>query len=311
MAGRARAGRAGRTATVTPDTGISGDFKDTDYKESGGGYDGPDPASGLYKVKLTSVGAHTTSDTAIVWTFDIIEGKYTGWRGWSYSDMDNAKWKTQQLLVGLGVIEPNAEINKTYEQIMKEAQPCRARVVSELYNDEHRAKIRTLLPGLGAATAEADEEEKDEDFDDAPAPSRRSRAKAADPEPEDDEEEGDADEERQDREEELDSLDLPALKKAAKAAGLTLADYRGKDAKALVTLILDKEFPSDEEGEEGEGEEGLDLEALEEQLEDMDLKQLKAKAKEFGAKVADIKGLDEEELIDWIMEKAEEQNPSF
>jgi hypothetical protein len=246
---------------VTPETGISGNFKDTEYKESGGGYDGPDPATGLYPAKLTSVGPHTTSDTSIVWTFDITDGKYAGWRGWTYSDMDNAKWKTQQILVALGVIEPNGDINKTYDQIMKEAEPCRIRTVSESYEGEHRAKIRSLLKGLGASADAADEEEEEEDadFDDkkpakkaAPARGSRSR-KAKDPEPE----------------------------------------------------------PEEEEEEDGDEEEGIDLDALEEELEDMSLADLKKKAKEFGATRTEIKDLDGEELIDLILDKAEEQNPSF
>ena len=305
------AGRATRGArkVITQETGISGSFKGVEYKESGGGYDGPPPPRGLYPAKLTSVGAHTTGDTAIVWTFDITTGKYAGWRGWVYSDMDNAQWKTQQILVALGVIEPEAEINKTYDQIMKEAGDCRVQIITEDYQDELRPKVKNVLkPSEQSADGDDEDDADDEDFDDKkPAAKTSGRSKKADPDPEDDEPATD-DEAREAREEELSDLKLPALKKAAKEAGLALADYRGKSEEELVELILDKEFP------EGDGEEsgdGIDLDALEEELEDLDLKQLTAKAKEFGATRAELKGLDEEELIDLILEKAEEQNPSF
>lgn len=308
----ARAARGGKK-TITPETGISGSFNDTEYKEQGGGYDGPPPPRGLYPAKLTSVGAHTTSDTSIVWTFDITSGKYAGWRGWVYSDMDNSKWKTQNILVALGVIEPEGEINKTYEQIMKEAEDCRIQIITEDYQDELRPKVKNVLTA-SATTADSDAEdedgddEPDEDFDDKKKPARRTRKAAPEPEAEEEEEPEEGDGARDDREEELSELSLADLKKAAKEAGFTLKDYRGKDEEALVALILEKEFPG---GEEAEGEDGIDLDALEEELEDMKLPELKKKAKEFGATLADMKGLDEEELIDLILEKAEEQNPSF
>lgn len=305
----ARAARGGRKE-ITPETGISGSFKGTEYKEQGGGYDGPPPPRGLYPAKLSSVGAHTTSDTSIVWTFDITDGKYAGWRGWVYSDMDNSKWKTQNILVALGVIEPEAEINKSYEQIMKEAEPCRVQIIVEDYQDELRSKVKNVLVA-GSATADA-EDEADPDFDDeaesAPAPkaSRRSRGAKAEPPPATDGSEDD--DAREAREEELAELSLADVKKVAKDAGFKLADYRGKEPGEIIEMILDKEFPEDDEAEE---KKGLDLDELEEELEDMTLADLKKKAKDFGLKVADIRGKDEEELIDLIMDAAEEQNPSF
>lgn len=309
----ARAARGGRK-TITQDTGISAKFDDTEYKESAGRYEGPAPTPGLYPAKLVDVEAHTTSDTAIRWTFDIIEGKYTGWRDWIYSDLENSKWKTQNILVALGIMEPEGEINATYDQIKKEAQPFRARVTNEVYEGETKGRIASFLKGLGTAAPadddEDDEDEPDEDFDDKKpaAPARRSRAKSA-PEPEEDEDdEEESDDAREKRNEELSALSLADLKKAAKAAGFKLADYRGKEDSEIIDLILDKEFPEDDEGE---GDEGIDLDALEEELEEMSLADLKKKAKEFRATTAEIKGLDEEELIDLILEKAEEQNPSF
>lgn len=307
----ARAARGGRK-TITQETGISGSFKDTEYKEGGGRYEGPAPAPGLYPMKLAEVEAWETSDTAMRWSFDITEGKYAGWRDWVYSDMENSKWKTQQILVALGVIEPNEDINKTYEQIKKEAEPFRGRVTNEIYNNDTKGRLSAFLKGLGTtapADADDDADEEDEDFDDKKKPAARSSRKTMPDEGPDSADEGDEPEEREAREDELSELKLPALKKVAKEAGLTLADYRGKSEEELVELILDKEFP--EGDDEEDQEDGIDLDALEEELEGLDLKQLTAKAKEFGATRAELKGLDEEELIDLILEKAEEQNPSF
>lgn len=309
MAGRAA--RGGRK-TITQETGISAKFDDTEYKESAGRYEGPAPAPGLYPCKLVMVEAHDTSDTAMRWTFDIIDGKYAGWRDWVYSDLDKSKWKTQNILVALGLMEPEGEINHTYEQIIKDAQPFRARVTNEDYKDEIKGRISAFLKGLGTAVAEADDEdEADEDFDDK-KPTRgegkpRSRGKKSDPEPEPDEDEGD--EEREAREEELAALSAVGIKKAAKEAGFALADYRGMEQSEIVQLILDKEFPEDDEEEKPEG---IDLDALEEELEGLDLAALKKKAKDFGATRAELKEADDEEgLIDLILDKAEEQNPSF
>lgn len=259
MAGRAT--RGGRK-TITPETGISAKFDDTEYKEQGGGYDGDPPPDGLYPMKLVSAKQHTTSDTAIEWQFDIAEGKYAGWRGWMYSDLGSMKWKTQNILVALGLMEPEGEINHTFEAIMKDAGPVRGRIKKEEYQDEYKPKLQGVLKATGTKTTADEEDEADEDFDDE---------------------------------------EKPAAKKAAPAR-------RGRAAKKEP-----EPEPEDDEDEEDEEEGGdeLDLDALEEELEDMDLVALKKKAKEFGAKVSEIRGKDEEELIDLILEKAEEQNPSF
>lgn len=252
-------GRRRTTKKVTPETGISGSFKDEEYRDNVG-YDGPPPPRGLYPGKLNSVGQHTTTEDSIVWTFDISEGKYEGWRGWTYSNMSTMKWRTHEILVSLGIIEPNGEIDVTFEEIMKKAGPVRLRIVSEEYGDDTVPKIGKIVkPGKVVESVPDDEEEEDEDFKkekEEPkkpaARSRRSAKKDPEPEPED-----------------------------------------------------------DEDDEEDDEEEGLDLEALEEELEDLDLPGLKKRAKDFSITRAEMKDLDEEDLIDLIMEKAEEQNPPF
>lgn len=252
----ARAARATRAKKVTHETGISGNFDDTEYREKSAGYDGPEPTPGLYKAKLTSVGQHTTTEDSIVWTFDITEGKYAGWRGWVYTNMSTAKFKTQDILVALGIMEPEGEINATFEEIMKKAQPLRIRVISEPYEDEKRAKVRSFLKiDPNAATSDEDNDgdapEQDPDFDDGPqekAPATRRGRRAAAPEPE--------------------------------------AEPDTADA--------------------------LDIDALEEELEGLSSAELKKKAREFGLTRQEMKDLeDDDELIDAILEKAEEQNPPF
>lgn len=258
----ARATRGGRK-TITPETGISAKFDDTEYKEQSVGYDGPPPPAGLYPMRLSSVGQHTTSDTAIVWTFDISEGKYAGWRGWMYSDLDNSKWKTQNIGVALGLMEPEGELNMTYEQILKQAGPVRGRIKLEEYNDEYSPKLQTVIKASASSADDTnDEDEVDKDFDDEPEEEKK-----------------------------------PAAKKAAPAR-------RGRAKK--------ESEPEPEDDDEGDEEdEGIDLDALEGELEKLNLTQLKKKAREFKVPREDIKDADEDDLIDLILEKAEEQNPSF
>jgi len=248
--GRAARGGTRAKKAVTHETGISGSFKDTEYREdAGGGYDGPPPTPGLYAARLVSVEQHTTTEDSICWIFEIVAGKYSGWRGWVYTNMSTAKFKTQQILVAMELMEPEGEVNMTFEDIRAKANPLRVRVQNEQYDGDAVPKIRGFLTADGTAPAdEAEPEEEDPDFKEDPKPAARSRrGRKAEPEPE------------------------PEPDKA----------------------------------------EGIDLDALEEELEDMSLADLKKKAKEFGLSRTDIKDLDEEDLIDAIMERAEEQDPPF
>lgn len=299
--------RGARARKIAPSEGISGSFDDVERKDF---YEGEQPKPGLYPGKLVSVEQHTTSDDSIHWVFDITSGQFKGWRGHLYSNMSSAKFKTEQCLVGLGVIEEGGTINHTFDQIMKKAKPCRLRTVFEEYNDEQRAKISRVMVASADAEPDEDDDEPDEDFDDDPKPSRARGRKKPEPEPEDDEDEAEdepaEDDERAERLLELEELSLADLKKEAKAAGFALKDYRGKDSVEIATMILDKEYPGAEDDEEGDDEgEELDLEALEEELSELSLADLKKKAKEYGLALKDYKGKDEEGVIELILDKLE------
>lgn len=129
------------------------DYDDYEEKE-GTGYDGPVPKRGIYTGSLISLAEHTSSDSSLEWIFEITEGDFKGWRGWVYSDMDNAKWKTQQ--IGKAIqggkeekikLAPAKEKNKGSEsKTVKAAKPVRLQLARETYEDEPRAKIRRVLP---------------------------------------------------------------------------------------------------------------------------------------------------------------------
>lgn len=129
------------------------DFDDYDEKE-GSGYEGQTPKKGTYDGKLVSFREHTTSDTALEWVFEITAGDYSGWRGWTYSDMDRAKWKTQQITKALnGGSESKFKLQPiesggdgSESPTVQKAKPVRLRLGREIYDDEPRAKIRQVMP---------------------------------------------------------------------------------------------------------------------------------------------------------------------
>lgn len=108
---------------------------------------------------------------------------------------------------------------------------------------------------------------------------------------------------------ELEGLTLPKLKAYAKEnTELTTGDLAGKKAPDVVELIL-AQYADDESEDEDEAEDQDEPEqdgALRSELEELNLPQLKKRAKELGASVKDLKGLDEEGVIDWIVENTPE-----
>jgi hypothetical protein len=130
--------------------------------------------------------------------------------------------------------------------------------------------VDTVMSGVSASAEAEDEDEEDEDF------------------------------EPLDREE-TEALGIKELR--------ALAAERGVDEKKKADIIaaLDEgghfadEEEDDEEGDEDE-EEGY----TQEELEDLDLKQLRAIAKEGGATSADVKGLDQDALIELILGESDE-----
>lgn len=176
----------------------------------------------------------------------------------------------------------------------------------EVYQDEKRLVIASVMP-IGDMPPAVPVDEDDED--DA----------AAEPDDEAGEPEADS-EEVEERREELQSLTLAGLKKEAKGAGLKIADYKNLDQDALVELIIDTEFPIDDEDAdadddgEADAEANDEREAREEELGELTLPKLKTVAKGLGMKLAEYRNMDEEELVSAILaiefpaeEEAEEE----
>src|SRR3954454_20581882 len=131
------------------------DFDDYEDK-SGAGYDGEVPKKGTYDAELVSLKEHTSGqgNEGLEWIFEIVEGEYAGWRGWVYSNMDTAKWKTQQITKAIqGGEEKPIKLapapedgDGTTSKTIKKAKRVRIRTAQETYDDEKRAKIRVVMP---------------------------------------------------------------------------------------------------------------------------------------------------------------------
>lgn len=143
-----------------------------DYEErEGSGYDGDEPKKGTYEGKLVSLREHTTSDTALEWQFEITEEPYVGWRGWTYSDMENAKWKTQQYVKAItGGKEENFSLKPveaggtgSESATVAKAKPVLIRIRREMYDDEPKARIQRIMPMEGATEKKGKKKKKDED----------------------------------------------------------------------------------------------------------------------------------------------------
>lgn len=153
---------------------FSRDYGDVEYREPGEGYSGEEPTPGLYPAKLVSADEHESKNgNGSQWVFELTDGDYEGWRGWVYTDDEGAAWKEQQILVATGLMEPNGDIDMTYEQIVKKAKPVRVRVRNEKYEGERKGKIRTVLPvGDGETKTSSRRRSRTDDDEERPARKR-------------------------------------------------------------------------------------------------------------------------------------------
>lgn len=250
MAVKGRRTRSG--GSITPEKGIAGDYSDVERKEfKFERYEGEEPTKGLYPAKLVDVGQHTTTDDAVYWVYQITSGKYAGWNGWVYTNNSTIKWKQEQQLVALGLMEEGGSVALTYEQILKKGGPVRIKLFMDDYDGDERAKIDRVIAASSTAALpdDEDDDEPEEEEEVKPSRARARRGKVEqEPEPEDDGDEEDEDEEEGDEdgidlealEEELDGMTLVQLKAKAKEFGLGVRDTKGRDKDALIELILDK-----------------------------------------------------------------------
>ncbi len=115
--------------------------------------------------------------------------------------------------------------------------------------------------------------------------------------------EAEDDEEVEARREELGALTRIKLKTVAKGAGGVLKDYKDLEEADLIEYIIELEYPLEDEPEEGDEEADPDEEKEEraEELEGLTLTELKKVAKSAGMKIADYKGLSQEELTEAVL----------
>lgn len=156
-----------------------------DYTPNSGGYSGEEPKKGVYPGKLVSINEHTANgNESLRWSFEITEGDYKGWRGYVYSNMTTALWKTEEITFAIngGVkkkvsLDPGQEGNREDGQnnkTVKKAKEVRLRVINETYEDERRGKIRNVLPSSDDVTSPAS-------GDDDTAGSKKKKKKGDDP----------------------------------------------------------------------------------------------------------------------------------
>lgn len=170
----------------------------------------------------------------------------------------------------------------------------------EDHEGEKQADIaRYLLPKSADEDDDDDEDDDEEDED-----TEDDDEDEEDEESEEEESEDDSDERR----EELSELTLVKLKGVAKGAGLLAADIKGLDKDDLIDAIIDAESESKEEEEEEEEEEEPEEDERAEELGAMTLVALKKEGKAAGLTVADMKGLDKEDLIEAIQEAESEED---
>lgn len=149
------------------------DFDDYDESKASAGYNGDEPKKGIYDGKLVSFKEHTSSsgNEGLEWIFEITEGDFAGWRGWVYSNMDQAKWKTQQIATAINagskkkvkLVPAGKDEDGRESKTVKKASAVRLVVRTEKYEGEMRGRIRTILP------ADSDGDEGDGGDEDGPS----------------------------------------------------------------------------------------------------------------------------------------------
>lgn len=135
---------------------IEVDFDDYDEDRASAGYNGDEPRKGIYTGRLHSFKEHTSSagNDGLEWIFEITEGEFAGWRGWVYSNMEAAKWKTQQIATAINagskkkvkLMPAEEDGDGTASKTVSKAKKVRLVIRTEKYEGEPRGRIRTILP---------------------------------------------------------------------------------------------------------------------------------------------------------------------
>jgi hypothetical protein len=152
------------------------DFDGFDPNKQTAGYDGEEPKKGTYDGILVQLNEHTAGNgnESIRWVFEITEEPYIGWRGYIYSNMDTALWRTQELTYAInGGVEKKTPLDVAPEgdwdagaatKTVKKAKPVRLRVKRETYEGEPKAKISNVLPNEDAPAKKKKAKKGDDPF---------------------------------------------------------------------------------------------------------------------------------------------------
>lgn len=185
-------------------------------------------------------------------------------------------------------------------------------------NDEEVAEVGRFLPPADEDEPDDEPDEDDEDTDDdedIEEADDDSDEEDDDADDEDDDDESDEDDEEDEDEseddgeeelrEELSALKLPALKKRAIRAGADEDDMPSKKADLIdhiVELELGDEDEDDDEEEDEEDDERPDPDELKAELKELDLTELRNRARANGRKASELKGAKKPALIKMIVE---------
>jgi len=129
---------------------VKRDYKNVDRNAENNQYSGDTPKPGIYDFYLKKVEDHEGGDASgnkLVWMFECTQEPYAGWAGWVYTNDESTAWKEVQILEALGLLaEGETELDMTHEQMASKGGPVRCKLINETYEDEKRAKIKTVLP---------------------------------------------------------------------------------------------------------------------------------------------------------------------
>lgn len=139
------------------------DYSNVEKRDTPDAYAGDVPKPGIYDAVLTSCKDHTSGagNEGTEWIFEISEGPYKGWPGWVYTNAEAAAWKEVQILEATGLMKDgDTQVDLTHEKIVKKAGPVRIKVRNEVYDEQKRGKITTIMAPPGGSTASKGKKEK-------------------------------------------------------------------------------------------------------------------------------------------------------
>lgn len=123
-------------------------------------YDGDEPKKGVYEAELIRFNEHTSGggNEGFRWGFRITEPPYEGWMSYSYSNLEGAQWKTEQIVHAISggadgsvTLKPMPEGEPGEDSAtVKAASPVKVRVRRERgqgdNSDEYYGRITHVLP---------------------------------------------------------------------------------------------------------------------------------------------------------------------